>query len=75
MDDAGGRRHIEDDILDRAGLRDGPVNTRASSRWRNACGVDDKVPNLFVENIYRYPVQVGRSVRVAINQTEASETG
>lgn len=75
MDNVATTGHVELNIDKRGRLGSRPVNTGSGCTGRNSSCIDDKVPHLAIENIGRNPVQVGREVRVAVDQAKAREVG
>ena len=65
--------HVEDNVLEGSCLSDLPVDTGTCSN-RHSRGVDDEVANLAEEVVLvRVPVYASISIRIAVNQSNASK--
>ena len=65
--------HIEHQVLQTRRLCCWPVNTRSRTRTGNSCHIEDKVPDLSVKYVRRYPVQVCRIVLITVNEPESGK--
>lgn len=65
--------HVEDNVLEGSSLSDLPVDTGTCSN-RHSRGVDDEVADLTEEVVLvRIPVYASISIRIAVNQSNASK--
>jgi hypothetical protein len=65
--------HVEDNVLKRSSLSNLPMDTSASSD-RHSRGVDDEVADLTEEIVLvRIPVDTSISIRITIDQSNASK--